>query len=52
MDIKGSYNYISKTRLVERIMELVVDRDIIWWTQSFLIDQKVQLIIDKYDNKI
>ena len=38
MDVKGDSDYISKTKLVGRMMELGIDRDIIQRTKSLLID--------------
>ena len=51
MDVKGAFDYVSKTRLVGRMMELGIDGDIIRWTKSFLTDRRVQLVIDGHDNK-
>ena len=51
MDVKGAFDHVSKTRLVERMMELGIDGDVIRWTKSFLTDRKVQLVIDGHDNK-
>lgn len=28
-----------------------IDRDLVAWTKSFLTDQKIQLVIDRNDNK-
>lgn len=33
------------------MFELEIDGDFITWTKSFLINQTVQLIIDKHENK-
>ena len=33
------------------MIELGVDGDLVTWTGSFLLDRKIQLVIDKYDNK-
>lgn len=32
------------------MLELEIDRDFIWWTKSFFIDRKLQLIIDGHNN--
>lgn len=51
IDVKRAFDYVSNTRMVERMIELGIDGDIIRWTQSFLTDQGVQLVIDGHDNK-
>ena len=51
MDVKGAFDYVSRTRLIERMMKLGIDGDWIRWTQSFLTDRTVQLVIDGHDNK-
>ena len=51
MDVKGAFDHVSQTKLVERIIELGIDGDLIRWTQSFLTDRKVQLVIDGHTNK-
>ena len=35
MDVKGAFDHVSKTKLVERMMELGIDGDLIRWTRSF-----------------
>lgn len=46
MDVKGAFDHVNPGRLVSRMGELGLDGDLIRWTQSFLTDRKVQLIID------
>ena len=48
MDVKGAFDHVSKTKLVERMMEL---GDLIRWTLSFLTDRKIQLVIDGHTNR-
>ena len=50
MNVKGAFDRVSKTKLVERMMEQGVDGDLIRWTQSFLTERKVQLVIDGHTN--
>ena len=50
MDVKGAFDHISKTQLVACMLELEIDRDFICWTKSFLINQKLQLVIDGHNN--
>ena len=51
MDVKEAFDHVSRTKLVERMIELGIDGDLIRWTQSFLTDRKVQLVIDGHDNQ-
>lgn len=51
MNVKEVFNHISKNRLVERMMDMEIDRDLIKWTRLFLTDQKIQLVIDGHNNK-
>ena len=51
MDVKGAFDHVSKTKLVERMTELGIDGDIVRWTQSFLTGRRVQLVIDGHDNR-
>ena len=51
MDVKGAFDHVSKGQLLTRIIELGIDGDLVNWTGSFLIDRKVQLVIDGHDNK-
>lgn len=51
IDIKEAFDYVLKIKLVERIMELVINGDLICWTQFFFIDQRVQLVIIKHTNR-
>ena len=46
MDVKGAFDHVNPDRLVSRMRELGLGGDLIRWTQSFLTDRKVQLIID------
>ena len=51
MDVKGAFDHISKTSLVERMIKLSIDGDLIQQTESFLTDRKVKLVIDGHNNK-
>ena len=39
MDVKGAFDHVSRTELAQRMSELGIDDDLIWWTQSFLTDR-------------
>ena len=51
MDVKEAFDHVSKRQLLTRMIELGIDGDLVTWTGSFLIDRKVQLVIDGHDNK-
>ena len=51
MDVKGAFDHVSREQLLTRMIELGIDGDLVTWTGSFLINRKVQLIIDGHDNK-
>ncbi len=48
LDIKGAYPNICRKRLIQRMVDLGIPGDIVRWTNSFLTDRKVQLVIDGY----
>ncbi len=50
MDVKGAFDHISKGQLLTRMIELGVNGDLVFWTDSFLTDRKVQLVINRHDN--
>ncbi len=51
MDAKGAFDHVSKGQLLTRMIELGIDGDLVTWTGSFLIDRRVQLVIDGHDNR-
>jgi len=46
MDVKGAFDHLDPTRLIRRMREIGIDDDLCRWTQSFLSDRNVQLVID------
>ena len=50
MDVKVAFDRVSRAELVQRMADLGVDNDLIGWTQSFLTDRWVELVIDGYIN--
>lgn len=46
LDVKGAFDHVHPEKLVARMAELGLDRDLIRWVLSFLTDRKVQLVID------
>ena len=51
MDVKGAFDHVSKRQLLRQMIELGIDGDLVTWTESFLTDRKVQLVIDGHENK-
>ena len=51
MDVKGAFDHVSRSQLLRRMIELGIDGDLVAWTRSFLIDRKIQIIIDGHENK-
>ena len=50
MDVKKAFNHVSKTQLIAQMLELEIDGDLIYKTKTFLTNQKLQLVIDNYNN--
>ncbi len=51
MDVKGAFDHVSKDQLLTQMIELGIDGDLVTWTGSFLTGRKVQLVIDRHNNK-
>ena len=51
IDVKEAFDYISRIQLLKRMIDLGIDGDLVAWTKSFLTNQRVQLVINRYDNK-
>lgn len=50
MDLKKVFNYVSQTKLVQRIVNLGINNNLMGWTLSFLKNMSVELVIDKFIN--
>lgn len=50
MDVKGAFDHVSHAQLARRMSDLGIDDDLIGWTQSFLTDRWVELVIDEHTN--
>lgn len=50
MDVKSPLDYVSRVKLAQWMRELKINTDLISWTQSFLTDRKVKLVIDGHVN--
>lgn len=51
IDIKGPFDHVLKRQLFIQKFELGIDDDLVTQTDSFLINLKVQLVINSRDNK-
>lgn len=51
IDIKGVFDHVSKRQLLTRILELEIEGNLMTWTDLFLTNQKVQLIIDEHHHE-
>ena len=49
--MKGAFDHVAKNQLMSRMLELEIDEDLIRWTESFLTDRKLQLVIDGHTNQ-
>ena len=48
LDVKGAFDYIARKQLLKRIIALGIPGDLIRWTNLFLTERRVQLVIDGY----
>ena len=48
INVKGAFDHVSRAVLVKKMADLGIDDDLIGWTQSFLTDRWVELVIDGY----
>src|SRR5258706_4588739 len=46
MDVKAAFNNVSRGHLVGRMLELGVQNDLVRWTQSFMSESKVRLVLN------
>ena len=50
IDVKGAFDYVSRAKLVQKMKELDINDYLIGWTQSFLTDRLVELVINGFTN--
>ena len=50
MDVKGAFDHVSRAKLAQRMADLGIDDNLIGWTQSFLTDRWIELVIDGFIN--
>jgi len=46
MDVKSAFNNVSRGHLIGRMMALGVGSDLVRWTESFVSDRKVRLVLN------
>ena len=46
MDVKLALNNVSRGHLIGRMMQLVVENDLIRWTESFMSERKGRLVLN------
>ncbi len=51
MDVKEAFNHVPKGQILQLMIELEIDHYLVAWTESFLRNRKIQLVIDGYDKK-
>jgi hypothetical protein len=49
MDVKEAFDHVARTRLTKRLEELKADPQLIRWTDNFMRDRKVSLIINGHE---
>ena len=49
LDVKGAFDYVSKNRLLQALIDLGLPRSLIRWTESFLTNRALQL---NFDNQV
>lgn len=50
MDRKGAFDHAPQAKLAQRMADLAIDENLIHWTQSFLTDRWVELVINGFVN--
>lgn len=51
MDVKDPFDHVSKEQLLKWLIELDIYGDLVTWTDSFLTNRKIRLVIDRHTNK-
>lgn len=50
MNVKDAFDHVFWAKLAQQMVDLGIDNDPIGWTQSFLTDRLVELVIDGFTN--
>jgi len=51
MDVKSAFNNVSRPVLSRRLVELGIEPDLVRWTDSFMSDRKVRLVLEGREGK-
>lgn len=51
MDVKGAFDYVLKSWLFMCIINLGINTNLVIWTKFIFTNRKIQLVIDKHNNK-
>lgn len=46
MDIKGTFDHVSRNDLLRKIDGVCADRDLVRWTSLFILEQNISLLAD------
>ena len=46
MDVKSAFNNVGRSHLIGRVMALGVESDLVRWTESFVSERKVRLVLN------
>lgn len=46
MDLKGAFDHVNRKSLIRNMETLEVDEDLVRWTESFMSERSVSLVVD------
>lgn len=46
MDVKGAFDHVARGRLVEGMLRAGIEPDLARWTENFMTDRRVRMVID------
>lgn len=46
MDVKEAFDHVSQSCLLRTKEGMEADRDLMRWTESFMLDRRVSLVVD------
>lgn len=50
IDVKRAFDHVSRLNVIQGIKQLEIDNDRMGWTQSFLINRKVEIVVNRHFN--
>ena len=51
IDVKQAFDHISKSQLLECMIDFGIDENLVVWMKFFLSHRNIQSVINEYDNK-